>query len=377
MIDFNRPFLTGIELTYIKEAVESGDISGEGQFPQRCAAFLQQRLGSPKAVLLTPSCTAALEMSALLVDACAGDEVIVPSFTFVTSASAFALRGARPVFVDIEPHTLNIDPAAVEAAISQRTKAILIVHYGGVACQMDALTHIAGTRNVALIEDAAHALGASYRGAQVGSFGRFAAFSFHETKNITCGEGGALIVNRCEDVKPAYTVQDKGTNRRQFQRGEAPFYSWVTLGSSYVMSGVLAAFLLAQLEKMEEINARRRALYQRYAKGLAPLRARGCVQFPDIGAPAESSAHIFFILLESQEVRDKLRKHLAARDIGAVFHYQPLHQSSYVRSRWREQPRLPVTERVAATLLRLPLYFSLKESEQDYVIESVAAFFGA
>lgn len=375
MLTFNRPSLVGNELRYIEDAVRSGVISGEGTYGVKCQALLQSILETDAAVLLTPSCTDALEMCALLLELGEQDEVVVPSFTFVSTATAFALRGTRVRFADVQPETLNLDPASVESVLTEKTKAIAAVHYGGVACEMDRLQQIAESRKISLIEDAAHALGACFRGRALGTFGTFSTFSFHETKNATCGEGGALVINDPAFVERAHIIQDKGTNRKKFQRGDAAFYSWVGLGSSYVMSDVLAAFLCAQLEQIEKINNKRRAIYAAYRDGLQPLKDRGVLQFPAGIDLESSSAHLFFILLRDYDERERLRNFLVDRGIFAVFHYQPLHQSPYVVSRWGPQPALPVTESVCPRLLRLPMFFDLTLDDVAMVVAAVTRFF--
>lgn len=373
-IPFNRSSILGSELEYIRQAIESGVISGEGTFANRCHRYLENLLGGT--ALLTPSCTDALEMCALLLDLSPEDEVIMPSFTFVSTASAFALRGARIRFADVLPHDLNIDPDSIEACITERTKAIVVVHYGGVACDMERICAIAAKHSLAVIEDAAHALGAAHNGTPLGSFGALSAFSFHETKNVTCGEGGALIVRDPALEERANIIRDKGTNRRAFKRGDAAFYSWVDLGSSFVMSDILAAYLFAQLEHLPEILAKRRALCAQYAQMLEPLAASGRLQMGQPEALSESGAHLWYVIAETPADRLALQNHLRRAGIDAVFHYQPLHQSAYVRSRWGIQPHLPVTEQIAGSLLRLPLYYSLTETEVTRVCECIENFYG-
>lgn len=377
MLPFNRASIVGKELEYIHEAVNAGVISGEGHFARKCEALLKQVLATNSEVILTSSCTAALEMCALLLNLSTDDEVIMPSYTFVSTANAFALRGARPVFVDVERDSLNINPQKLEQSINARTKAIVLVHYAGFPCEMDTIMDIAKTHKIPVIEDAAHALASSYKGKALGTFGAFATFSFHETKNVTCGEGGALVINDHAFVSRAHIIKDKGTNRREFQRGDAPFYSWVDLGSSYVISDILGAFLYAQLEHLDEITNKRRELYAKYAELLKPLKNKGCLDFPEHLNLSEASAHIFYILLKSKEHRDRLRKYLLEREVLAVFHYQPLHESSFVVSRWGKQPSFPVTEDLADRLLRLPMFYSLEFGEQERVAEIISDFFQA
>lgn len=374
-IPFNKATQHANEFNYIQEAINSGVISGEGYFGEKCQSYIEELIGGDSRVFLTPSCTHALEVSALLLDLQKDDEVIMPSFTFVSTASAFALRGARPVFVDIEPTRLNIDPEAISANISPRTKAIVVVHYAGFSCEMERIMELAARSQITVIEDAAHALGATTKGRPLGSFGRLSAFSFHETKNVTCGEGGALVINDPALVDRARIICDKGTNRRKFQRGDVPFYSWVDLGSSYVMSDILAAFLYAQLEHLAEINERRRTLYRHYHSLLRPLKSKGHIAYPSLEGIEESGAHAFYILLDSSETREELRAKLMTAGITAVFHYQPLHRSSYVEAKWGKQLTLPVTENIAQRLLRLPLYYELNLSEIEYVVEEIEKFF--
>jgi dTDP-4-amino-4,6-dideoxygalactose transaminase len=378
MIHFNSPSIVGSELDYIRQAVELGVLSGEGAFARKCASAIQRLLGEDCHVMLTSSCTSALEMSALLLDIRKGDEVIMPSFTFVSTANAFALRGAKPVFADIDPITLNIRPSEIERLITKRTKAVVLVHYAGWPCDMDKIIPLLKDRNIALIEDAAHALGSTYRGNFLGTFGSLSTFSFHETKNITCGEGGALIINDPLLIDRAYIIRDKGTNRRQFQRGDAAFYAWVELGSSYVVSDVLAAFLAAQLEHLDSINERRLAIVRRYSDGLGDLRQSAKLSFPlssEYPSDSKSNGHLFFILLESHAVRECLRLYLLENQVGAVFHYQPLHRSPFMTNTWGIQEALPVTENIADRLLRLPMYYQLSDNQVDEITKLIRLFF--
>jgi dTDP-4-amino-4,6-dideoxygalactose transaminase len=330
-------------------------------------------LGAP-GVLLTTSCTHALEMSALLLDLAPGDEVIVPSFTFVTSASAFALRGARPVFADIRPDTLNLDHEALPSLITERTRAIVAVHYAGVGCELDALAELAEERGLALIEDNAHGLFGRYRGQWLGTRGRFATQSFHETKNFTCGEGGALVLNRAEDVQRAEILREKGTNRARFFRGEVDKYTWVDLGSSYVPSDVLAAMLFAQLERRDEIQRGRARLWERYRDALAGWADDVAARLPVIPPHCEQAFHMFYVLLPSGAERDRFLAHLKARGILAVFHYLPLHLSEFGRRVGGAEARCPVTVDVSERLARLPFFGGMTDEEQDRVIEAVLAF---
>lgn len=376
IIPFNKASIVGNELAYIEDAVRYGVISGEGHFSSSCQALVAEMMGEHSHVLLTPSCTAALEMSSILLNLSVDDEVILPSFTFVTTATAPVLRGAKPVFADIDPVTLNIRADSIAEAISNRTKAVYLVPYGGVSCELDEIMEILAKKDLPFVEDAAHALGATYQGRPLGSFGNMATFSFHETKNVTCGEGGALVVNDKCLIERANIIRDKGTNRRSFKRGDVSFYTWVDIGSSYVMSDILAAFLYAQLLHIEKITRRRKELHLRYCEHLLPLRDKGYLTFIGSSLTIESSAHLFFVLLESETVRAKLQEHLGNHGIAAVFHYQPLHLSPYVVSNWGPQPSLPVTENIAPRLLRLPLYYSLTETEVATVANVISSFFG-
>ena len=372
-IPFNKPTFTGNESRYIAEALERGQLSGDGPFSKRCHALLESSLGVHKA-LLTTNCTHALEMSAFLLDLQPGDEVIVPSFAFVTSANAYAVRGAKPVFVDVRPDTLNLDERLVERAITPRTKAILALHYAGIGCEMDALLALAKKRGLALVEDNAHGLYGKYKGRYLGTLGGLATQSFHETKNFTCGEGGALLVNDARLAERAEIIREKGTNRSRFLRGEVHKYTWVDLGSSYLPSDVLAAFLLAQLEAREQIQSRRGALWQRYASELAGWAREFGVTLPGVPAGCEPSWHLFYMLLPQSALRERFLDHLAQRGILGVFHYLPLHVSDMGRRYGGKEGDCPVTEDSSARLVRLPLFHSLTDSEQTEVIEAVASF---
>lgn len=372
-IPFNRPCLAGNEYKYIAEAIANGHASGDGPFTRRCHALLELELGVPR-VLLTTSCTHALEMAALLLDCGPEDEVIVPSFTFVSTASAFALRGARLVFADIRPDTLNLDESRLEALITPRTKAIVVVHYAGVACEMEAILEIAARHGVRVVEDNAHGLFSRYKGAYTGTFGCLATQSFHETKNFTCGEGGALVINDAELVERALVIREKGTNRSRFFRGEVDKYTWVDLGSSYLPSDLLAAFLCAQLEAREAIQEKRRRVWERYHESLADWAGSNDVRLPVIPAECEQSHHMFYVLLPSPEHREALISHLKAQSILSVFHYTPLHISGAGRKFAARASDCPVTKDVSERLLRLPFYNDLSESEQDHVTAAVKNF---
>jgi len=371
-IPFNRPAIVGEEMRYVADAVRRGRISGDGEYTRRCHRLLEQELGAPK-VLLTASCTHALEMTALLLDVGPGDEVIMPSFTFVSTANAFALRGARPVFADIRPDTLNLDEAALEPLVTARTRAIVPVHYAGVGCAMDVILDVAARHRLAVVEDNAHGLFGTCEGRLLGSFGALSTLSFHETKNFTCGEGGGLVVNDPALVERAEIVREKGTNRSQFFRGEIDKYTWVDLGSSYLPSDLLAAFLYAQLEQRERVQAARQAIWQRYAEELAQWAAGYGVRLPVVPPGCEQPAHLFYLLLPSLAVRQALIEHLKRQGILAVFHYVPLHLSPYGRRLGGERS-CPVAEDVADRLLRLPLFYDLAAADQGRVIDAVRSF---
>lgn len=375
-IPFNRAVFSGNEYRYVEEAVRSGHISGDGPFARRCHALLEEQLGVRKA-LLTTSCTHALEMTALLLDIGPGDEVIVPSFTFVSTVNAFVLRGARPVFCDVRPDTLNLDEGRIEALVRPATRAIVAVHYAGVGCEMDAILGLARRRGLAVVEDNAHGLFGAYRGRSLGAIGELATLSFHETKNFTCGEGGALLINEPRFVERAEILREKGTNRSSFFRGQVDKYSWVDVGSSYLPSDILAAILLAQFERRDEIQARRKRVWSAYAAGLADwARSRG-VQLPCVPAHCDQSYHMFYMLMPSLEERQALIRHLKQRDIAAVFHYLPLHLSTMGRRFGGQPGDCPVTEDISDRLIRLPFFDGLGVPEQDRVIEAVRQFAGA
>jgi dTDP-4-amino-4,6-dideoxygalactose transaminase len=369
-IPFNLPCLAGNEYRYIAEAIANGHASGDGPFTRRCHELLEEELGVPR-VLLTTSCTHALEMAALLLDCGPEDEVIVPSFTFVSTANAFALRGARLVFADIRPDTLNLDESRLESLITPRTKAIVVVHYAGVPCEMDSILEVASRHRVRVVEDNAHGLFSRYKGTYTGKFGCLAAQSFHETKNFTCGEGGALIINDAELLERALVIREKGTNRSRFFRGEVDKYTWVDLGSSYLPSDLLAAFLYAQLEAREAIQEKRRRVWSRYYESLSDWAERNDVKLPVIPPQCEQSYHMFYMLLPSVGHRESLISDLKARSILSVFHYAPLHLSE-AGKRFADRPsECPVTEEVSERLLRLPFYTNLTESDQEQVTAAV------
>ncbi|HOC68829.1 MAG TPA: dTDP-4-amino-4,6-dideoxygalactose transaminase [Candidatus Hydrogenedentes bacterium] len=372
-IPFNRAALVGNEKPYMEAALLSGRIMGNGEYTRRCEILLS-RLTRTKHALLTTSCTSALEMAALLLDLAPGDEVIVPSFAFVSTANAFVVHGATPVFADIRPDTLNLDEKGVEAHITKRTRAIVALHYGGVACEMGVLSEIAQRHGLLLIEDNAHGLSGAYHGHALGSFGHLAALSFHETKNYTCGEGGALLINEEAFRARAEILREKGTNRQAFFRGEVDKYSWVDLGSSYVVSDILAAMLLAQLECFEQIFQKRRCLWERYRTGLASwAEARG-VQMPVVPAHCQQAYHLFYLLMPSEALRDRFIEYMRDHGIHVVFHYLPLHLSQMGRRFGGQGGDCPVTESACGRLVRLPLYYGLKEEEQQHILQTVADF---
>jgi dTDP-4-amino-4,6-dideoxygalactose transaminase len=372
-IPFNKPCLAGNELKYMAQAVEAQHISGDGPFTRRCHAWLEQELGISKP-LLTTSCTHALEMAAFLLNIHAGDEVIVPSFTFVSTVNAFVIRGACPVFIDIRPDTLNMDERTLEALITLRTKAILVVHYAGIGCEMDAILEIARRHDIAVVEDNAHGLFGKYKGRYLGTFGVLATQSFHETKNISCGEGGALLINEPLYVERAEILREKGTNRSRFFRGQVDKYTWVDLGSSYLPSDILAAYLYAQFEKATEIQSKRKRIWDAYFNGLRDWAEEYSIGLPFIPDTCEQPYHMFYILLPSLEYRQALINYLKSAGIQAVFHYLPLHTSEMgVKFGWKPGD-CPVTEQISDRLLRLPFYNDLGKGDQDRVIEVIQNF---
>jgi dTDP-4-amino-4,6-dideoxygalactose transaminase len=370
-ISFNRPFVAGHELQYIQQAIFNGHISGDGPFTKRCQSLLEELVGCKRA-LLTTSCTDALEMSALLLEIQPGDEVIVPSFTFVSTVNAFVLRGAVPRFIDIRPDTLNLDQDQIKDLLGPATKAIIAVHYAGVACDMPAILAATEKNQVAVVEDNAHGLFGRYRGRQLGTFGSLATLSFHETKNISCGEGGALLINDSQFIERAEILREKGTNRSRFYRGQVDKYTWVDIGSSFLPSDLLAAFLCAQLEAHQAIQDRRRAIWTNYAEHLFGWAECNAVRLPIIPEGCEQSYHMFYMLMSSEEDRDRLIVHLRDEGILSVFHYVPLHLSEM----GRRSPRAdcPVTESVSKRLIRLPFYNALTKQDQLRVIDAVQRF---
>ncbi|HWU87330.1 MAG TPA: dTDP-4-amino-4,6-dideoxygalactose transaminase [Kofleriaceae bacterium] len=372
MIPFTRPALLGSALANLRDAISAGRLSGDGPFCRRAEKLLEDALGTRRA-LLTTSCTHALEMAALLLELAPGDEVIVPAFTFVSTVNAFVLRGARPVFADIRPDTLNLDESRLEALVTPRTRAIVPVHYAGVGCEMDPIRAIARSSGAVVVEDNAHGLFGTYRGQALGTFGALATQSFHDTKNFTCGEGGALLVNEARFVERAEIIREKGTNRSRFFRGEVDKYTWVDLGSSYVLSDLLGAVLLAQLEARREIQERRARIWNRYAAELAGWAASRGVRLPTVPDHCGQAFHMFYLLVPAAR-RPAFLAHLKAQGVQAVFHYQPLHLSPMGLAHGGEAGMCPVTEQIADELVRLPLYTDLDDGDQGTVIDAVLAF---
>jgi dTDP-4-amino-4,6-dideoxygalactose transaminase len=367
-IPFNKPYMTGKELWYIAQAHANGHLAGDGVFTRQCSAWLEQRTGAHKA-LLTHSCTAALEMAAMLADLQPGDEVIMPSYTFVSTANAFALRGAVPVFVDIRPDTLNIDETKIESAITSRTRAIVPVHYAGVGCEMDAIMDIARRHDLLVIEDAAQGIMSTYRGRPLGSIGHLGCLSFHETKNIIAGEGGALLVNDPAFAERAEIIREKGTNRGQFFRGQVDKYTWVDLGSSYLPSELVAAFLWAQMEEADAITQYRLALWGKYHRQLERLEGEGLLRRPVVPAHCEHNAHMYYVLVETLAARTAVIEALKRASILAVFHYVPLHTAPAGRRLGLCRGGMNVTEAVADRVLRLPLWIGLEANQATVISE--------
>lgn len=371
-IPFNRAVFAGREFEYMRTALQRGHVSGDGPFSHAVGDKLCAEVGSSRA-LLTPSCTAALEMAALLLDIREGDEVIVPAFTFVSSVNAFVLRGAHPIFADIRPDTLNLDERRLESLITPRTRAIVVVHYAGVACEMDEISAIAERHGIPLVEDNAHGLMGAYRGRPLGSFGRFSTLSFHETKNLTCGEGGALLINEPADVERAEIIREKGTDRSRFFRGQVDKYGWVDIGSSFLLSDLLAACLLAQLENVTSIQGRREEIWQQYHRELGDWATRAGVQGPVVPTHCRQAFHMYYLLLPDLETRQRLIDHLKSVGILAVFHYLPLNRSR-MAERLKATNDCPVAENVSDRLLRLPFSSGLSPNAQRRVIDAVLSF---
>ena len=373
LIDFNRPVIVGNEMQYMADAVATGKISGDGIYTKKVHSFLEHELDVPR-VLLTTSCTHALEMSAILLDIQPGDEVILPDFTFVSTVNAFVLRGAKPVFVDVRPDTLNLDETKLEALITPKTKAILPVHYAGVGCEMDAILEIAHRHAVPVVEDNAHGLFGKYRDKNLGTFGVMATQSFHETKNFSSGEGGALLINEPRYIERAEIIREKGTNRSRFFRGQVDKYSWVDIGSSYLPSDILAAYLWGQIEQREKIQSHRKNLWERYNGELRDWAYSHEVQMPFVPAHVEQAYHMFYMLMPTLELRQGLITHLRERSVQAVFHYLPLHLSDMGRGFGGQPGDCPITERISDQLIRLPFHNVLSAEDQGRVIEAILEY---
>lgn len=373
-IPFNKPFIVGNELYNIAQAVIKGHLAGDGYFTKQCHTWLEKRLGCKKA-LLTHSCTAALEMAAILCDIKPGDEVVVPSFTFVSTANAFVLRGGVPVFVDIRPDTLNIDEKKIEDAITRKTKVIVPMHYAGVPCAMDDIMNIAQKHDLFIIEDAAQALMSTYKNRFLGTIGNLGCLSFHETKNIISGEGGALLINDAQFIKRSEIIREKGTDRARFFRGEVDKYSWVDIGSSYLPSELTGAFLYAQMEQAEQIIEKRRRMFAHYYTLLRPLEDQGIIRLPYIDSNCAGNAHIFYIITKSLDERKRLIAHMKERGVLAVFHYVPLHSSQAGLKFGRVSGTMDVTDNIGNCLLRLPLYYEINDDTVQFVSETITRFY--
>ena len=367
-IQFNQPYMTGNEYKYISRAKAGHRLAGDGEFTDKCHRLIKEQTGC-SGVLLTHSCTAALEMTALLLDISPGDEIIMPSYTFASTANAFVLRGGIPVFVDIREDTLNIDENLIEAAITPKTRAIVAVHYAGVSCEMDLIMEIARRHHLSVVEDAAQGVMARYKGKALGTFGDFGTYSFHETKNIICGEGGALLINRNDFLPRAEIIRDKGTDRSRFSRGEVDKYTWQEAGSSYLPGELVAAFLFAQLEQAEIITAKRLEIWQYYDVNLAPLESLGLLRRPHVPIDCQHNAHMYYLLLDPSINRQKIIEILKTQQIGAIFHYVPLHSSPAGRRYGRCSGSLPITEKQSSCIIRLPLWLGLKHDQQARIID--------
>ena len=374
-IPFNRPLNLGSEIQYIKKVIDKGKLSGDGEFTMECSRILESMSGAKKA-LLTTSCTHALEMAALLLDIKEGDEIIAPSFTFVSTVNAFVLRGARMVFVDIRPDTMNIDEKLIEDAISERTRAIVPVHYGGIACDMDSIMEIASRHNLYVVEDAAQGIMASYRGRMLGSIGHLGAYSFHDTKNFTMGEGGVLLIKDKRYIERAETIREKGTNRKAFLRGSVDKYSWVDIGSSYLPSELNAACLLPQLMDAEKVNDNRLKTWKRYYEGLKAIQSKGLIELPFVPEGCSHNGHLFYLKCRDIEERTRLIEYLKDRGIASCFHYIPLHTSSAGAVYGRFHGDDKHTTRESERLLRLPIYYGMTQEDKEKVISTVCGFYG-
>ncbi len=373
MINFNQPYIAPNQEKYIKEALENYHISGDGPFTKKCNLFLEEYFGVKK-VLITTSCTHALEMSAILLNLKEGDEVIVPSFTFVSTPNAFILRGAQPVFIDIRPDTLNMDENKLEELITDNTKAIYVVHYAGVGCEMDRIMEIAQKYKLDVVEDNAHGLFGKYRGKYLGTFGKFATQSFHETKNISCGEGGAILINDSNFIERAEIIREKGTNRSRFFRGQIDKYSWVDIGSSFLPSDILAAILLSHLEESQFIQRKRKEIWENYNHALRGWAHDNKVLQPFIPAHCEQSYHMYYLLLPNLDTRQAFIHHLKDRGVQSVFHYVPLHTSEMGKKHGGKEGSLPVTEDISNRLVRLPMYFDLTTMDLKKINQAVMDF---
>ncbi len=372
-VDFNRPIPVGRELEYIQQAIAGGHLSGDGPFTKKCHTFLEQELGVPKA-LLTTSCTHALEMAAMLLNIQPGDEVIIPDFTFVSTVNAFVLRGAKPVFLDVRPDTLNMDESRLEAAITQRTKAIVPVHYAGVGCEMNTIIDIASRHRIAVVEDNAHGLFGRYQGKYLGTFGSLASQSFHETKNFTSGEGGALLINDPILLERAEIIREKGTNRSRFFRGQVDKYTWVDIGSSYLPSDILAAFLYAQFEQHESVQSHRKRVWELYDTSLRSWAEKHNVRLPVIPDYCDQAYHMFYLLMPDLDLRQRFIAYLRERGIYSVFHYLPLHLSDMGHGFGYQSGDFPVTEKISDQLVRLPFHNALTGSDQEMIVDAILEF---
>jgi dTDP-4-amino-4,6-dideoxygalactose transaminase len=373
-IPYNKPSIVGKELEYIKQAVDSGKISGDGFFSKKCAGFIEKRYGIKKA-LLTTSCSTALDIASILIDIKDGDEVILPSYTFVSTANSFYMRGAKLKFVDIREDTLNIDENKIEEAITPETRAIAVVHYAGVSSGMNRILEIARENNIYVIEDAAQGIESKYKGSYLGAMGDIGCYSFHETKNIICGEGGAILINNEKFLERAEIIREKGTDRSKFFRGEVDKYTWVDVGSSYLPSEILSAFLYAQLENIELIINSRKSLWKYYYDNLRELEEDGFIKRPVIPENYEHNGHLFYVIVKNGKIRDNLLQYFKSRGILAIFHYLPLHLSPMGRKMGYREGQLPVTEKISSRLVRLPLFYGLTSSEQDTVLGTLEDFF--
>lgn len=371
MIPFNKPFLIENELKYIKDAINQGILRGDGTYTKKCHELLEEKLGCKKA-LLTHSCTAALEMAAILLDIQAGDEIIMPSYTFVSTANAFVLRGGVPVFVDIRPDTLNIDENLIEAAITEKTKAICVVHYAGVSCEMDKIIEIAKKYNLYIVEDAAQALSSTYKGKQLGTIGDLACFSFHETKNVISGEGGALVINNEKFIERAEIIREKGTNRSKFFRGQVDKYTWVDIGSSFLPSDMIAAFLYSQLENMDKINEKRLWIWHKYNEFFKQFD--GIIRRPIVPDDCNHNAHMYYILFKNLDERTKFIDFMKQNQISTVFHYIPLHSSPAGMKYCKTVGKMDVTNNISDTLVRLPMFFELDDNMLSDIFDTISKF---